>query len=109
MLYGVPNQPTYFADDGWSIRRKEDDFIAKTWELFLRNTSNTEMPLRNPMVKAAVRAMDAAQEYLLQKTGQNVTRFLVAGASKRGWTSWITAAVDDRVVALVPCVMSLLN
>jgi len=31
--------------------------------------------------------------------------FMVAGASKRGWTTWTLAAVDSRVVAAVPIVM----
>ncbi len=30
---------------------------------------------------------------------------LFVGASKRGWTTWTTAAVDTRVVAAVPIVM----
>ena len=33
-----------------------------------------------------------------------VEKFVVSGGSKRGWTTWTTAAVDPRVVAIVPVV-----
>jgi PhoPQ-activated pathogenicity-related protein len=29
-------------------------------------------------------------------------KFVVSGGSKRGWTTWTAAAVDKRVVAIVP-------
>ena len=34
---------------------------------------------------------------------------MVCGGSKRGWTTWTTAAVDKRVVAIVPFVIDMLN
>jgi len=34
---------------------------------------------------------------------------MVAGASKRGWTTWLVGAVDKRVIAMCPLVMDLLN
>jgi PhoPQ-activated pathogenicity-related protein len=43
------------------------------------------------------------------KDNVTIDRFVVAGASKRGWTTWTTAAVDGRVVAIMPLVIDLLN
>ncbi len=61
------------------------------------------------MVKAAVRAMDTATEFVKGLNGNAIDKYAVAGASKRGWTTWLTAAVDKRVVAFMPIVLSLLN
>jgi PhoPQ-activated pathogenicity-related protein len=57
------------------------------------------------MTKAAVKAMDAVGEL----TQGQVDKFFVAGGSKRGWTTWTTAAVDDRVVGIAPIVIDMLN
>ena len=63
------------------------------------------------MVKSAVRAMDTltALTRLEIGGGREVKRFVVAGGSKRGWTTWITGAVDRRVVAIIPIVIDVLN
>src|SRR2546426_2135267 len=63
------------------------------------------------MTKAAVRAMDTVTTFCGSSEGGNVKvdAFVVAGGSKRGWTTWTTAAVDKRVVAIIPCVIDLLN
>jgi PhoPQ-activated pathogenicity-related protein len=63
------------------------------------------------MTKAAVRAMDTVTTFCRDPERGKVTvdHFVVAGGSKRGWTTWTTAAVDDRVVAIVPMVIDVLN
>jgi PhoPQ-activated pathogenicity-related protein len=106
----VPNQPVVFKDDPTRKPRTEDDFIAYTWNKFLR-TGDDKWPARLPMTKSAVRAMDAVTAFAASAGGgsHKVGRFVVAGASKRGWTTWTTAAVDPRVVAIVPAVIDLLN
>jgi len=64
-----------------------------------------------PMTKAAVRAMDTVQSFVTDNFPKlpEIKQFVVAGASKRGWTTWTTGAVDKRVVAMVPMVMPILN
>jgi PhoPQ-activated pathogenicity-related protein len=104
----VPNEPLIFRNDG--VKRSEDDLIAYTWDQFLKG-GDDEWPARLPMVKSAVRAMDCTQELLASKEGGSfkVDKFVVAGGSKRGWTTWCTAAVDKRVEAIVPLSIDTLN
>jgi PhoPQ-activated pathogenicity-related protein len=106
----VPNQPVVFKDDPAHARRSEDDLIAYTWNKFLR-TGDERWPARLPMTKSAVRAMDAITAFTATAEGgrHKVTRFVVSGGSKRGWTAWTTAAVDQRVAAIAPAVIDLLN
>ncbi|MCC6489951.1 MAG: PhoPQ-activated pathogenicity-related family protein [Candidatus Hydrogenedentes bacterium] len=104
----VPNQPLVFAGDG--IPREEDAMIVYTWDKYLR-TGDETWPARLPMTKSAVRAMDTVTSLLASDAGGKaaVERFVVAGGSKRGWTTWTTAAVDKRVVAICPIVIDMLN
>ncbi len=104
----VPNQPLVFA--GETEGRKEDSLIAYTWDKFLR-TGDKKWPARLPMTKSAVRAMDTVTDFCNSTAGGNtkIDGFVVTGGSKRGWTTWTTAAVDKRVVAIVPIVIDVLN
>ena len=104
----IPNQPLTFKDDGRP--RSEDDLVAYTWNKFMA-TGDPTWVARMPMVKGAVRAMDAIQEFLATEAGGSlkIEKFVVAGGSKRGWTTWLTGAVDPRVVAIAPIVIDVLN
>jgi PhoPQ-activated pathogenicity-related protein len=100
VLRQVPFQPMF--------DRREDALIAYTFEQYLK-TGESDWPLLLPMVKSAVRAMDTMQQVVKQRWDATLDKFTVAGASKRGWTTWLTAAVDDRVMAAAPMVIDVLN
>jgi PhoPQ-activated pathogenicity-related protein len=101
VLLQVPFQPM-FGD------RVEDDLIAHTFENFIREKDDT-WPLLLPMVKTAVRAMDATTECCLSEFKTPIESFTVSGASKRGWTTWLSGAVDKRAKAIAPMVIDVLN
>ena len=103
----VPNQPLVFHDDG--NPRSEDDLIGYAWDQYLE-TGDARWAPRNAMVKSAVRAMDTVTAVMASDAGgrKTVDRFVVAGGSKRGWTTWLTA-LDPRVVAIIPIVIDVLN
>jgi PhoPQ-activated pathogenicity-related protein len=110
----IPNQRIKFTGEPhpeyFPKGRREDELIAYAWDKFLTTDDATWLP-RLPMTKAVVRAMDTIQAYVPTVTSPSATidNFVVAGASKRGWTTWTTAAVDSRVIAIVPLVIDLLN
>jgi len=99
----VPNQPLF----GGMV---EDEIISHTFREFVKDGDPT-WPLLFPMAKSAVRAMDAIQAYGKQEWNEDIHSFLVFGGSKRGWTTWLTAAVDGgkRVKAIAPAVIDVLN
>lgn len=101
VLRQVPNQPLYGG-------KVEDDLISYTYDQFLK-TGNADWPLLLPMTKSAVKAMDAIQELAEQEAGDKVEKFVISGGSKRGWTTWLTGAVDPRVAAIAPMVIDTLN
>ncbi len=105
----VPNQPLSLPGDTMK-QRTEDEFIAYTWDKYLRGGDETWLA-RLPMTKAAVRALDTMTSFSKSAEGGGLTvdKFIVAGGSKRGWTTWTTAAVDQRVVAIAPLVIDMLN
>ena len=102
-LKAIPNQPLKFSDE--SFDRWEDAIIAYTWNKFFL-TGETRWPARMAMTKSVIAAMDTIQVVFKRN---NVNSFVVTGASKRGWTTWTAAATDNRVIAIIPLVIDMLN
>jgi len=101
LLWQVPNQPLY-GD------LTEDALISYTLHNYLGDHDFT-WPLLFPMTKSAIRAMDAVQQFAKKEIKRKVSHFIVSGASKRGWTTWLTGANDKRVKAIGPMVIDVLN
>ena len=109
-ISNIPFQQTTFKNDDYGPR-VEDELIAFGWRQFLEGGAkdeDAEWLARFPMTRAVSRGMDVVQE-VINKQGAAIDSFVVAGASKRGWTTWTTAIADDRVQAIVPIVIDLLN
>ncbi|RXK51054.1 PhoPQ-activated pathogenicity-like protein PqaA type [Aquirufa rosea] len=102
LIRQVPNQPLY-GD------KTEDELISYTLHQF-KETKDYTWPLLFPMVKSAVRGMDAVQEFSQKRMKTKLGGFVISGFSKRGWTTWLSAAIDDpRVKAIGPMVIDMLN
>ncbi len=101
VLNDVPVQPLFGL--------REDALVAHTYERYLEE-GDPDWPLLLPMVRSAHAAMDALQALGSELWGGNPDGFVVLGASKRGWTAYLTAATArERVIGLVPMVFDVLN
>ena len=98
----VPNQPLFFADEV-NNARTEDGILAYSLNKHLV-TGDFKWPVHVAMTKSVVRAMDTVQKRL-----PYIRDFLVTGGSKRGWTTYLAAAVDPRVVAMAPLSIDIPN
>jgi PhoPQ-activated pathogenicity-related protein len=101
IVWQIPNQPLY--ND-----LTEDALISFTLHNYL-NDHDFSWPLLFPMTKSAIRAMDVVQQFAKKEVKYKVEHFVVSGASKRGWTTWLTGANDKRVKAIGPMVIDVLN
>lgn len=110
-LHNIPFQPVRFTGDTLD-QRYEDDLIAFGWREFMESgagNDHIEWLARLPMTAAAMRAMDTVTEFTNENIDVPVEDFVVAGASKRGWTTWYAGIFDERVIAIAPAVIDLLN
>ena len=101
VLFQVPNQPLFG-------NLTEDEIISLTFYNY-KQDKDYSWPLLFPMVKSAVRSMDAIQEFTRNELNHEINGFLLSGASKRGWTTWLTGASDSRVEAIAPMVIDMIN
>lgn len=102
----IPNQPLTLSD---GKPRTEDDLVAWSWQQFLQSPErNAFFPLQWPMVKAIVKAMDVLEAFCLQNH-RSLSSFVVTGGSKRGLVSWLAASCDNRISAIIPFVIDVLN
>ncbi len=101
VLFDVPVQPLFGL--------REDALIAYTFRRYLEE-GDPEWPLLFPMTRAAVAAMEAIQALAPELIGTEGVDFILAGGSKRGWTTYLAAAAEpDLVRGIVPMVFDILN
>jgi len=101
VLYDVPNQPLF-------DNLTEDELVAYTFVKYLE-TQKADWVLLFPMTRSVVRAMDAVSEYTSKRAREKLDRFVLTGASKRGWTAYLVASVDKRIIGLAPMVFDMLR
>ena len=126
LLKTVPSEPLVFKDEVTEATsqeeslilrsRSEDAIIAYTYRKYMEGykagTPDTTWPLLFAMAKSAVKAMDAVQEVATNPDmGLNdpIRDFVISGASKRGWTTWMTGITDCRIKGIAPIVIDVLN
>ena len=108
-IHNVPNQPLSFSRETPPHPRREDQILAFAWARSLETRDPTDLA-HLAMVKSVVRAMDAVTQYCAATSAPvRVRHFVLTGASKRGWTTWLAAAADPRVAGIAPRVIDLLH
>lgn len=101
IVFDIPNQPM------WG--KKEDALMSYTFKQAFDENNFTEKPLLLQMARSVIKSMDAI-ETVSKEEGRPIDKFIITGASKRGWTSWISAGTKDkRIVGIMPIVFDWLD
>jgi len=117
VVYQIPNCPLVFSSDPSHRGRGEDALIAWTWKEYLEERAagspghGAEWLARLPMAKGAFQSMRSAQHFINTKlAAAAIDGWVVAGASKRGWTTWAVGSATCtgencvNIVGLAPLV-----
>ena len=102
IVFDIPNQPM------WG--KTEDALVSYTFKEAFTTKDYTEWPLLFTMAKAVSKTMDITEAISKEQLGIDINKFIVTGASKRGWTTWMAAATGDkRIVGMMPIVFDFLD
>ena len=102
IVFDIPNQPM------WG--KTEDALMSYTFKQALDDKDFTKKPLLLQMAKAVIKSMDTIEEISAKDLDTPISKFIITGASKRGWTSWISAGTKDkRIVGIMPIVFDFLD
>jgi len=100
VLFDIPNQPLFGG-------LREDWLLSYSFSKFIE-TGDFSWPALLPMVQSTVVSMNLLHNYV-KNMGDRIEGFILTGGSKRGWTTWLTAAMDERVKGIVPIAFDNLN
>ena len=104
-LQTIPSRDLIYQDDGKP--RVEDDSIARTWRLFMDEpVQRQQLPLHVPMAATISQSIRLAKKELKK---YDINKFIVTGASKRGWATWLAGISDPSIEAIVPFVIDVLD
>lgn len=110
LMNQIPNQPIRFPGDPRDKNRSEDSLIAYTWINWIRTPAeerNPETMVLWAMAKGASKGLTTITNVVKEKHGYDIEKFVVAGPSKRGWTTYLVGACDPRVIGIAPQVISM--
>lgn len=97
-----------FPSEPGHRRTSEDSLVAFTFRLAFKNKDPRYLA-HVPMAKAGFQVFKAVKEFLFLRSKElDITQVMVAGASKRGWTTWMVGIADCsncvNITAIMPIV-----